>query len=134
MGPLTPDNGGGAWGVGASGTADCCCWAKAAGLKIVPELRSAASAIAVKPSFTGISSSQTPQMQPLALSGQLSAFSQSQKPTLFAENGLQMHGLPAKIGQQGCTRQSIRRAAALLVALPAKKHSAYAYFGLENSS
>jgi len=54
MGPSTPDNGGGAWGEGASGTAGCC-WATAAGLNIGLKFRSAASAIAVKPSFTGIS-------------------------------------------------------------------------------
>ena len=51
--PSTPDNGGRAWGVGASGTGGCCCWAGTATLKPRLELRSAASAIAVKPSFTG---------------------------------------------------------------------------------
>ena len=57
----------GAWGVGASGTVGCCCWAIAAGLnsaRIGLKLRSAASAIAVKPSFTGISSSQYAVCQP----------------------------------------------------------------------
>ncbi len=59
MGPSTPENGGGGCGVGASGTAGCCCWARAAVDQV--ELRTAASAIAVKPSFTGISSSRTPR-------------------------------------------------------------------------
>jgi hypothetical protein len=35
-----------------------CCWARAAGLKLGLAIRSAASAIAVKPSFTGISNEQ----------------------------------------------------------------------------
>ena len=54
MGPSTPVNGGGAGGAGASGTAGCC-WATAAVLRVGLKLRSAASAIAVKPSFTDIS-------------------------------------------------------------------------------
>jgi hypothetical protein len=52
--PFTPDNCGGACGVGASGTVDCCFWARTTGFNIVLELMSAASAIAVKPNFTGI--------------------------------------------------------------------------------
>ncbi len=52
MGPSTSVSGLGAWGVGASGTG-ACCWACATGLRFRLKLRSAASAIAVKPSFTG---------------------------------------------------------------------------------
>src|ERR1039457_4966853 len=52
--PSAPDNGTGACGVGASGT-EGCCWAKTAVHKL--ELRVAANAIAIQPSFTGISSS-----------------------------------------------------------------------------
>ena len=56
MGPLASLSGTGDWGEGASGTADgcCVCCASAAGLKLRFRLRSAVSAIAVKPGFTGI--------------------------------------------------------------------------------
>src|ERR1035437_5201876 len=58
MGPSTPENGVGACGVGASGTAGCC-WASIAVEQV--KLRTAASATAFKPGFTGISSSRTPR-------------------------------------------------------------------------
>ena len=53
-GPSTLPSEGGGCGVGASGT-DCCFWASAPRLKTSPELRSAASAMALLP-FTAIRS------------------------------------------------------------------------------
>ena len=65
MGPVTSDNGPGVWGARGIGYGRVAgCWAKAAVLRIRLELKSAASAVAVKPSFTGISSSRTPLPAP----------------------------------------------------------------------
>src|ERR1017187_1183762 len=52
--PFAPAKGGSAWGVGASGTAGCCSWARPAGHTTRLRFRNAASDHAFKPSFTGI--------------------------------------------------------------------------------
>src|ERR1035438_932962 len=111
MGPSTPENGVGACGVGASGTAGCCCWARAAVHQV--ELRTAASAIAVKPGFTGISSSRTPRRARRADR---------------ADAPCQLKRLWA--GKRGFIRQTIRRATAAQVAPTHPKQVAYALFGV----
>ena len=89
----------GACGAGASGTACCsagvcwgCVWANAAGLRLNDELRIAVSASAFRPRSTGILSSR----YDTAPAGFL-----ARRCTAFQRND-----------EKGCTRQSIRRAAA----------------------
>ena len=130
IGPFTSDASGlGAWGVGASGTVGCCCWATAAVLKLMCEfglkLRSAASAIAVKTSFTDIlqwsvvSFSVADQRRSRSLVT-LPLFVVPRQYPVVSENRLRTSlTIDHSIQTQGRNPQSIRRAETAQVSPPA---------------